>query len=125
MDGRSIERELLRVNYQEPDKLYVPRDQLDRVQKYIGSDESASSLHRLGGGEWFRTKSRVKTRVREMAKELIALYAARKAVPGYSYGPDTVWQDEMEAAFEYQETDDQLKAIHDVKGDLELDRPMD
>jgi transcription-repair coupling factor (superfamily II helicase) len=125
MDVGGIEREFLRIDYHEPDKLYVPSDQLDRVQKYIGSDESAPSLHRLGGGEWFRTKSRVKAKIREMAKELVQLYAARKAVPGYSYGEDTVWQEEMEAAFEYQETDDQLRAIHDVKGDMELDRPMD
>jgi len=92
MDVGGVEREFLRIDYHEPDKLYVPSDQLDRVQKYIGSDESAPSLHRLGGGEWFRTKSRVKARVKEMAKELVQLYAARKATRGHSFDEDTVWQ---------------------------------
>lgn len=120
-----VEREFLRIDYQDPDKLYVPSDQLDRVQKYIGSDDVAPTLHRLGGGEWLRTRSRVKARVREMAKELVALYAARQALPGHSFGEDTVWQQEMEAAFPYQETPDQITAIRDVKTDMETPHPMD
>jgi transcription-repair coupling factor (superfamily II helicase) len=125
MKSDGVEREFLRIDYADPDKLYVPSDQLDRVQKYIGSDESAPSINRLGGGEWFRTKARVKARVREMAKELLKLYAARQAVRGYACSADTVWQQEMETAFDYEETPDQLTAIHDVKRDLEAPRVMD
>jgi transcription-repair coupling factor (superfamily II helicase) len=120
-----VEREFLRIDYQDPDKLFVPSDQLDRVQKYIGSDEQTPTIHRLGGAEWARTKSRVKARVREMAKELLELYAARAAVQGHAFSPDTVWQEEMEAAFPYRETRDQLEAIWDAKKDMEQPRPMD
>src|SRR4029453_7108249 len=77
------------------------------------------------GGEWFRTRSRVKARIREMAKELLELYAARQALSGHAFGEDAVWQQEMEAAFPYQETQDQLQAIGDVKRDMETPRPMD
>jgi transcription-repair coupling factor (superfamily II helicase) len=125
MNQDGIEREFLRIDYADPDRLYVPSDQLDRVQKYIGSDEQTPTIHRLGGGEWFRTKAKVKARVKEMAKELLQLYAARQALGGHAYGPDTVWQSEMEAAFAYQETPDQLTCIRDVKVDLEKPLPMD
>jgi transcription-repair coupling factor (superfamily II helicase) len=120
-----VEREFLRIDYQDPDRLFVPSDQLDRVQKYIGADGAPPTIHRIGGGEWFRTRARVKARVKEMAKELLQLYAARQALAGHAYGEDTVWQQEMEAAFPYQETGDQLQAIQDVKGDMETPRPMD
>ena len=120
-----IDREFLRIDYQEPDRLFVPSDQLDRVQKYIGSDDAHPTVHRLGGSEWVRTKSKVQTRVREMAKELLQLYAQRAARQGYAFGQDTVWQQEMEAAFPYTETDDQLQAIQDSKRDMETPRPMD
>jgi transcription-repair coupling factor (superfamily II helicase) len=125
MNQGGVEREFLRIEYAAPDKLYVPSDQLDRVQKYIGSDDQTPTIHRLGGGEWFRTKAKVKARVREMAKELLALYAARQALGGHAYCPDTVWQQEMESAFDYQETPDQLTAIRDVKADLEKPMAMD
>jgi transcription-repair coupling factor (superfamily II helicase) len=120
-----VEREFLRIDYQDPDRLFVPSDQLDRVQKYIGSDEQTPNIHRLGGAEWQRTKSRVKARVREMAKELLQLYAARQAAKGHPFSPDNVWQEEMEAAFPYRETKDQLGAIWDAKRDMEAPRPMD
>jgi transcription-repair coupling factor (superfamily II helicase) len=121
----NLEREFLRIDYQDPDRLFVPSEQLDRVQKYIGSDDQPPTIHRLGGAEWARTKSRVRAKVREMAKELIELYAARQAAPGHAYGEDTVWQEEMEAAFPYRETRDQLTAIWDTKKDMETRRPMD
>ncbi|HTE16918.1 MAG TPA: CarD family transcriptional regulator, partial [Armatimonadota bacterium] len=121
----NVDREFLRIDFQEPDKLFVPSDQLDRVQKYIGSDEQTPTLHRLGSAEWHRTKSRVKAKVREMAKELLELYAKRAAVRGHPFTEDTVWQEEMEAAFPYRETRDQLDAIHDTKRDMEAPRPMD
>jgi transcription-repair coupling factor (superfamily II helicase) len=120
-----VEREYLQINYAEPDKVYVPSDELDRVQKYIGSEETAPAINRLGGTEWVRTKTRVKAKVREMAKELVELYATREAAQGFSYSPDSPWQREMEDGFPYEETPDQLDAIQAVKQDLELPKPMD
>ncbi len=125
LSGPSGERDYLLVEYAGTDKLYVPTDQIDRIQKYIGTDAVAPTVHRLGGNEWARTTKRVKQSVREMARELIQLYAARQALDGYSFGPDTPWQQELESAFEYEETPDQLTAIEEVKQDLESPRPMD
>ena len=120
-----VERDYLLLEYAGGDKLYVPADQIDRVQKYIGVEGQPPQVHRLGGAEWARTTRRVKQAVREMAKELIELYAWRQASGGYSFGPDTPWQQEMESAFPYQETPDQMNAINDVKHDLEEHKPMD
>ncbi len=120
-----IPREFLQVDYQDPDRLFVPSDQLDRVQKYIGTEGHAATLHRLGGQEWARTKSKVRARVQEMARELLDLYASRSAARGHAFAEDSVWQEEMEAAFPYRETRDQLRAIWDVKRDMEAPRPMD
>ena len=120
-----VEREFLRIDYHEPDKLFVPSDQLDRVQKYIGQGEGGPNIHRLGGAEWSRTKARVRAKVREMAKELIQLYAQREAAKGHAFSIDGDWQEEMEAAFPYRETRDQLRAIRDAKRDMERERPMD
>lgn len=125
LSGPAGERDYLLIEYAGTDKLYVPTDQIDRIQKYIGSDAVAPSVHRLGGTEWARTTKRVKASVREMAGELIQLYAARQALDGYSFSPDTPWQQELESAFEFQETPDQLTAIEEVKSDLEAPRPMD
>ena len=121
----NVEREYLLLEYAQNDKLYVPSDQIDRVQKYIGGEGTPPTVHRLGGSEWMRTTSRVKKAVQEMAKELIELYAWRQALGGHAYAPDTPWQQEMESAFPFNETPDQLGAIHDVKKDLELTKPMD
>ena len=120
-----VEREYLLLEYAQNDKLYVPSDQIDRVQKYIGGEGTPPTVHRLGGSEWFRTTSKVKKAVQEMARELIELYAWRQALGGYAYGPDTPWQQEMESSFPFSETPDQLDAIYDVKRDLELTKPMD
>jgi transcription-repair coupling factor (superfamily II helicase) len=106
-----------------PDRLYVPTDQLDEVTKYTGGE--APALHRLGGADWAKTKSRARRAVREIAAELIRLYSARMASPGYAYGQDTPWQRELEDAFPYVETPDQLGAIEDVKRDMERPVPMD
>ncbi len=106
-----------------PDRLYVPTDQLDEVTKYSGGE--APALHRLGGGDWAKTKSRARKAVREIAAELIRLYSARMASPGYAYGQDTPWQRELEDAFPYVETPDQLAAIEEVKRDMEKPVPMD
>lgn len=120
-----VEREYLLLEYAQNDKLYVPSEQIDRVQKYIGGEGTPPTVHRLGGTEWTRTTSKVKKAVQEMAKELIELYAWRQALGGHAYQPDTPWQQEMESAFPFNETPDQLGAIHDVKRDLEITKPMD
>ncbi len=105
------------------DRLYVPTDQLDQVTRYVGGE--APTLHRLGGSDWAKAKGRAKKAVREIAAELIRLYSARMAAPGYAFGPDTPWQHELEDAFQYVETPDQLTTIQEVKADMERPVPMD
>ncbi len=105
------------------DRLYVPTDQLDQVTRYVGGE--APSLHRLGGSDWTRTKSRARRAVREIAGELIRLYAARMASRGHAFSTDTPWQAELEDAFPYHETPDQLSTIDEVKADMEKVVPMD
>jgi transcription-repair coupling factor (superfamily II helicase) len=108
---------------QPPDRLYVPTDQLDEVTRYVGGE--APTLHRLGGADWAKTKGRARKAVRQIAGELIRLYSARTASPGHSFGPDSPWQRELEDAFPYVETPDQLAAIDEVKRDMERQVPMD
>ncbi|MDC4233703.1 transcription-repair coupling factor [Actinomyces sp. B33] len=105
------------------DRLYVPTDALDQISKYTGSDQP--SLTKMGGAEWAKTKARAKKAVNEVAKELIRLYAARQATKGHAFGPDTPWQRELEDAFPYAETPDQLVTIDEVKADMEKPVPMD
>jgi transcription-repair coupling factor (superfamily II helicase) len=105
------------------DKLYVPMDSLDQLSRYVGGAEP--TLSRLGGSDWTNTKTKARRAVREIASELVALYAKRQAAPGYAFGPDTPWQAEMEDAFGFTETMDQLTAINDVKSDMEKPMPMD
>jgi transcription-repair coupling factor (superfamily II helicase) len=122
-------REYLVIEYaparrgQPPDRLYVPTDQLDEVTKYSGGE--APTLHRLGGADWAKVKGRARKAVRQIASELIRLYSARMASPGFEFGPDTPWQRELEDAFPYVETPDQLGAIDEVKHDMERPVPMD
>ena len=122
-------REYLVIEYapgkrgQPPDRLYVPTDQLDEVTRYSGGE--APSLHRLGGADWAKAKGRARKAVRQIAAELIRLYSARTASPGHAFGPDTPWQRELEDAFPYVETGDQLAAIDEVKADMERTVPMD
>jgi transcription-repair coupling factor (superfamily II helicase) len=125
MTVQGVEKEYLLIQYEGSDRLYVPVDQVDRVQKYIGSEGGAPTVNKLGGNEWARTTARAKRQVKEIAKDLIALYAARQSAPGHAYGEDTPWQREMEDAFPHTETPDQDAAIRDVKKDLEAPRPMD
>jgi transcription-repair coupling factor (superfamily II helicase) len=120
-----VEREYMAVQYAGADRLYVPADQLDRVQKYLGAGDEPPVLNRLGGPEWERTKRSVRRSARDLAQELIKVQAAREAQPGYAFPPDTPWQREMEDGFPYEETPDQAKAIDDVKGDMEQSKPMD
>ena len=119
------EREYLVLEYAEADRLYVPSDQSDRVARYIGSRETPPTLNRLGSQDWAQTKESVRQSVRALAFDLLRLYAQREVAPGLAIGPDTVWQEEMEAAFPYIETPDQAKAVEEVKADMEQGRPMD
>ncbi len=105
------------------DRLYVPTDQLELVTRYVGGE--APTLDKMGGGDWARRKGRAKKAVREIAAGLIQLYAARTSAPGHAFGPDTPWQRELEDAFPYVETPDQLEAINEVKADMERSVPMD
>lgn len=123
VDG--AERDYLHIQYAGADRLFVPADQIDRVQRYIGGEGSPPPINRIGGNEWQRTTRRVKEQARIMAKELIELYAARQAAERPSYGEDTPWQAEMEEAFPYDETPSQWRAILDVKQNLQESRPMD
>ncbi|GLF99347.1 transcription-repair coupling factor [Streptomyces yaizuensis] len=122
-------REYLVVEYapakrgQPGDRLYIPTDQLEQITKYVGGE--APTLHRLGGADWTKTKARAKKAVKEIAADLIKLYSARMAAPGHAFGPDTPWQRELEDAFPYAETPDQLSTIAEVKEDMEKTVPMD
>lgn len=120
-----VQKEYLLVKYAGEDKLYVPVDQVGLIQKYLGGEGEPPRLSSLGGAEWARAKGKVKEAVREMAGELLALYAARETVSGYAFGKDTVWQKEFEDAFPYEETVDQLRAIEEIKADMECRKPMD
>jgi transcription-repair coupling factor (superfamily II helicase) len=119
------EREYLVLEYAAGDKLYVPNEQVDRVTRYIGPGGYSPSLSRLGTQEWNRAKQRVKEAADLLAKELLELYSAREILPGFSFSPDTVWQQEFEASFPYVETPDQLEAVQEVKQDMEKAQPMD
>jgi len=119
------DREFMELEYAGDDRLYLPLEQLHLVQRYRGVEGSKPRVDKLGGTSWSKVKTRVKKELRDLANELLELYAARKTVPGRAFGEDTTWQREMEAAFEYEETPDQLTAIAEVKGDMEAPRPMD
>ena len=120
-----VEGDFLEVVYSSADRLYVPVDELQKVQKYIGSEGAAPALEKLGGAGWERAKARAKKAVQEMAMELLNLYAARAVAPGFAYSADDHLYREMEASFEYEETPDQARAIEDVKNDLMEPHPMD
>jgi len=125
MEVDGVTRDYLYIKYAGEDKLYLPVEQIDALQKYIGGDGRPPKLSSLGGQEWNRIKNRVKASVQELARDLLALYAAREAIKGYSFSPDHPWQAEFEARFPYEETPDQLRAIQEVKADMESIRPMD
>ena len=104
---------------------YVPVEQMDIIQKYIGSDGMSPKVNKLSGGDWKVTKAKAKAAIAEMAKELLDLYAQRKMQKGHAFSEDTVWQKEFEDAFPYTETDDQLRSIEEIKEDMERPAAMD
>lgn len=127
-NGRLVEateREYMFLKYADADKLYVPIDQVDRVLPYTAPGQATPTLNKLGSAEWLRTKRKVRTAIEDIAKDLIALYSARQVKQGHAFAVDNIWQREMEEAFPYDETPDQLRAIFDMKGDMEQPRPMD
>jgi transcription-repair coupling factor (superfamily II helicase) len=122
-DGRLVD--CVVVDYAEGGKLYVPSDEIDRLQKYVGREGVTPRLSKLGSAAWTKTKKKAGDAVAELARELLALYAKRKARPGHAFGEDVVWQQELEASFIYEETEDQLRATEEIKRDMESSRPMD
>lgn len=119
------EQEAIRITYKDGDLLYISIHSLHRISKYTGKEGAVPSLHRLGSNTWNRLKEKTKKKVKDIAKDLIKLYAERKASEGFSFAPDTYLQHELEASFIYEDTPDQLKATQDVKSDMEAKFPMD
>ncbi len=120
-----IEREYMLLEYADGDRLYVPSEQTDRVLSYSGAGHQQPTLNRLGTAEWSRTKRKVRESTEQLARELLTLYSQREVAERPAYGPDTPWQQEMESSFPYVETEDQMRAIEEVKADMVEDEPMD
>ena len=120
-----IVKDYIKIKYQDDAILYIPTSDLDSIRKFVGGDKLKPKVNKLGSREWENTKAKVKKNLREVAKELIELYAKREKVRGYSFSKDTLWQKEFEDSFPYQETDDQLRCIEEIKKDMESPRPMD
>ncbi len=126
LETHGVTKDYIKIDYAKGDVLYVPVTQLDMVAKYIGAQENARvKLSRLGSGDWQKAKARVKTSVKDIAKELIALYSARMKAKGYAFSRDNEWQRDFEAKFEYEETPDQLTCVREIKRDMERTAPMD
>ncbi len=121
----NITKDYIKIKYKGNDILYIPTNQLDSIRKYIGGGESVPKINKMGGKDWLNTKSKVKNNLREVAKELIELYAKREKVKGFAFTKDTPWQSQFEDNFPYVETDDQLRCIQEVKNDMEQEKPMD
>ena len=125
IETSGIKRDYLHIQYGGGGKLFVPTDQVQLLQKYIGAEGETPRLSRLGGAEWNRTKAKAKAAVEDIAKNLIELYAKRRSTPGFAFSEDTPWQREFEDSFPYEETPDQLTAVHEIKSDMEKPTPMD
>lgn len=125
LDVQGHKKDFLELSYNSGDTLYVPVEQLDFVQKYIGSEGKAPKVNKLGGSEWAKAKNKVKKSIEEIAEDLVKLYAVRSTLKGHKYSEDTVWQKQFEEEFPYDETPDQLTAIEDIKKDMESYKPMD
>ncbi len=125
LDIQGVKKDYLTISYRGNDKLYVPVEQMNLIQKYIGADSVKPKINRLSSPEWARTKQRAKKAVEDMAKDLLELYAKRESQQGYAFSKDTPWQREFEDLFPYEETEGQLKSIEEIKRDMESNRPMD
>lgn len=123
VDG--VNKDYIKIGYSDGGNLFVPVNQMDMIQKYIGSDAASPKLNKLGGQDWNKAKTRVRAAVAILAEDLVALYAKRQATKGYVYSHDNLWQKEFEETFPYEETEDQLNAIEDVKKDMESTKVMD
>ncbi|MDR5682680.1 MAG: transcription-repair coupling factor [Armatimonadota bacterium] len=123
IDG--AERDYLHLAYAEGDALYVPTDQIGLVQRYVGVEGAEPRIHRLGTAEWDREKRKVREATQQIARELLEIYARREMARGHAFAPDSPWQRELEASFQFEETPDQWQAIQDVKRDMEAPKPMD
>jgi transcription-repair coupling factor (superfamily II helicase) len=125
MGEEGQEREYMQLEYAEGDKLYVPVEHLERVQKYVGGGDATPKLQRLGTGEWDRAKRKVRESVEEVARDLLELYSKRQLVEGHAFSEDGPWQQELEQSFPYDETPDQIRVMEEIKADMEDSRPMD
>lgn len=125
LEINGIHKDYLHILYAGGDKLSVPIDQIDLIQKYVGSEEKEPKIYKLGGAEWARVKNKVRSSVKDIADDLIKLYAERQSTPGYAFSKDSTYQQEFEAMFPYEETHDQLRAIEEIKKDMEKPQPMD
>lgn len=125
LEINGIHKDYLHVVYAGGDRLSIPVEQFDLIQKYVGSDEKEPKVSKLGGSEWTRAKTKARSSVKDIADDLIKLYAERQATSGFAFGEDTPYQQEFEAMFPYEETPDQLRAIEEIKKDMQLSRPMD
>ncbi|HAL73992.1 MAG TPA: transcription-repair coupling factor [Clostridiales bacterium] len=125
LENKGVRRDYLKIVYAGDDSLYIPMESLDQIQKYVGAEGKEPKLSKLGGQEWTRMKERARDSIRKLATDLIKLYAERSSVKGFAFSPDTVWQQEFEENFPYEETEDQLRSIQEIKQDMESDKVMD
>lgn len=125
LEINGVHKDYLHIRYQGSDKLYVPVEQIDLVQKYVASEGKEPKVYKLGGSDWKKVKKKVQSSVEDIADDLIKLYAEREASKGYAFSPDGDMQREFETAFPYEETEDQLRSIQEIKKDMERERPMD
>ena len=125
LEINGVHKDYLHIRYHGDDKLFVPIEQIDQVQKYVGSEGKEPKIYKLGGSDWKKVKKKVEGSVQDIADDLIKLYAEREASKGYAFSPDTSEQQDFEGTFPYQETDDQIRSINEIKKDMERERPMD
>lgn len=125
LDVDGVKKDYLSIAYRGKDKLYLPIDQMNMIQKYVGNDTTLPKVNSLDSIEWVKKRNKTKRAIEEMAKDLVELYAKREHIEGYAFSPDTPWQKEFEDSFPYEETEGQLRAIEEIKADMEKKRPMD
>ncbi len=125
LESKGTKRDYLKIVYAGDDSLYIPMESLDQIQKYVGAEGKEPRLSKLGGQEWHRQKEKARESIRKLATDLIRLYAERSAVKGYKFAPDTVWQQEFEENFPYEETEDQMRSCQEIKQDMESEKVMD